>query len=180
MIYHLIAIIIFTVAVMRGYRKGLFKQIPMFIGFCFGVVCSRLFCEPLSDWLRDLFPSWGNRPEGAFIYSTISTALIYISVYKLFSFCTSFLKIFFNPMPKGMLGSLGGALFSAVRYMLMLSIVYNLLLCRTTDSSLYKYAKADDGNIVEIVTLISPTIIGGESVDDLAHRLQLDAARSIS
>ncbi len=180
MIYHLIALIIFAVAIVRGYRKGLFRQVPLLIGFCFGVVCARLFCQPVCDGLHELFPSWGAKPDGSYVYCTIATGLIYIIVYEVFSFCTSFLKYFFNPLSKGILGSLGGAVFSAVRYMLMLSIIYNFLLCRSTDSSLFKYAKADDGNIVEEVMLIAPAILGGESVEDLAHRLQLDAARSIS
>ena len=180
MFYHLIALLVFTYSVVRGYRKGVFRQVPMLIGFGLGVICAHLFAAPVEECLRDMFPSVATKPQGEFVYSIFSRGLIYLLVYELFSFITGFLKIFFAPLPKGMLGSLGGAAFMAVRYMLTLSVLYNFLLCWNMDSSLMRYAKSDDGNIVEEVMLIAPAILGGEDVGDLAHRLQLEAAKCIS
>lgn len=180
MFYHLIALLVFTYAVVKGYRKGVFRQVPMLIGFGLGVICSHLFSAPVEEMLREMFPSVGVKPQGTFVYSILSRGLVYLLVYELFSFITGFLKIFFAPLPKGMLGSLGGAAFMAVRYMLAVSIIYNFVLCWDIDSSLLKYAKADDGNIVEEVMLIAPAILGGEDVGDLAHRLQLEEAKCIS
>lgn len=54
MIYHLIAIIVAVFGVVKGYRKGFFRQIPLLIGFCFGVVCARIFCVPVEEGLRQL------------------------------------------------------------------------------------------------------------------------------
>lgn len=180
MAYQIIALLFFTFSVVKGFRKGFLKQIPMFIGFCFGVVCARLFALPAEDLLSEYFPSIGNKPEGNYVYSILSRGMIYILAYEVFSFCTGFLKFFFGRKESGMPGSLGGSLFCAVRYILMLSVVYNIILCCTMDSTLLRFAKSDDGNIVESVMLVAPAILGGESVEDLAHALQLEEARTIS
>lgn len=180
MLYHLIALLVFTISVMRGFRRGLGRQLPQLIGFCFGVVCAHIFAEPLLGIFRDWLPSIGARPEGGYIYDILSRGLIYILVYEVFSFCTFFLKYLFPRSSVGMLGSLGGAVFCAVRYMLMLSVVYNLILCCTMDGTLLRCARSYDGNIAEEVMLIAPAILGGESIEDLTHILQLEAAKSIS
>lgn len=179
MFYHVIPLIVAALAFMRGYRKGIIKQIPKFIGFCFGIVCAHLFAPPVEDALRTLMPSIASKVEGDYIYSVLSTGLVYLTVYGVLDTCTRFLNLIFRKRPE-ILGSLAGSLFCFVRYMLLLSVIYNLWLGLRTNSDLMKYAKSDDGNIVEAVMLIAPAILGGESVEELAHTLQLEEAKSIS
>lgn len=179
MIYHLIPLIVAAIALIRGYRKGITKQIPKFIGFCFGIVCAHLFAPPVEEAMRTIMPSVESKVEGEYIYSVCSHGVIYLVVYGLLDTCTRFLNLIFRKKPE-ILGSITGSLFCLVRYMLLLSVFYNLWLGLRTNSDLMKYAKTDDGNIVELVMLISPAILGGESVEDLAHTLQLEEAKSIS
>jgi len=180
MIYHIIAILVATLGVVKGYRKGLFRQIPLLIGFCFGVVCARIFCAPVEEGIRELIPSLASCPEGNYVYSILSRGLIYIIVYEIFSFCTGFLRLLFRAFDSGVLDSIAGSFFSLTRYLLMLSVIYNFMLCWHTDSDLLRYAKSDDGNVIEEVMLVAPAILGGESVEDLAHTLQLEEAKCIS
>lgn len=180
MIYHLIAIIFAILAITKGYRKGFRRQLPLIIGMCFGVVCARIFCMPVEEGLRELLPSIAKRPESDYVYSILSRGIIYIVIYEIFSFCTGFLRLLMRTFSSGVLDSIIGAVFTLTRYMLMLSIGYNFLLCWQTDSQLLRYAKSDDGNIIEGVMLVAPALLGGESVDDLAHTLQLEAAKCIS
>lgn len=180
MIYHVIAILIATLGIVKGYRKGFFRQVPLLIGFCFGVICARIFCAPVEEGLRSLIPSIATRAESDYVYSILSRGIIYILVYEIFSFCTGFLRLLFRSFDSGVLDSISGSFLTLVRYMLMLSVIYNFILCRTTDTDLLRYAKSDDGNIVEEVMLVAPAILGGESVEDLAHTLQLEAAKCIS
>ncbi len=168
-----------ALALLQGYRKGIVKQIPKFIGFCFGIVCAHLFAPPVDDALRVLMPSIGTRVEGNYIYSVIATGIVYLFVYGVLDTCTRFLNLIFRKKPE-ILGSIAGSLFCLIRYMLLLSVIYNLWLGMRPGSEILRYAKADDGNIVELVMLISPAILGGESVEDLAHTLQLEEAKSIS
>ena len=180
MIYHLIAIIVAVFGVVKGYRKGFFRQIPLLIGFCFGVVCARIFCVPVEEGLRQLLPSIASRPECGYVYSTLARGLVFIIVYELFSFCTGFLRLLFRTFDSGVPDSMAGSFFTLVRSLLILSIFYNFMLCWSPDSEMLRYAKSDDGNIIEAVMLVAPAILGGESVEDLAHTLQLEAAKCIS
>ena len=93
--------------------------------------------------------------------------------------CTGFFRIVFRGSP-GLTGSLLGSVFCLISNMLLLSVFYNIWLGMKPHSDLMRYAKADDGNIVEAVMLLAPTLLGGESVSDLAHTLQLEEAKSIS
>lgn len=179
MLYHVLPLIVAAFAFRQGYRKGIIKQIPKLIGFCFGIVCAHLFALPVEESLRVLMPSVASKIEGEYIYSVLATGLVYLTVYGVLNTCTQFLNLIFRKRPE-ILGSLAGSLFCFVRYMLLLSVFYNLWLGLRTNSDLMKYAKTDDGNIVELVMLISPAILGGESVEELAHTLQLEEAKTIS
>lgn len=166
-------------SLVRGFRKGFVKQIPNFIGFCFGIVCTHIFYPPLDEMLRTILPSLAERVEGDYIYSVFAVGTIYMAVYAVVSVCTGFFRIVFRSSP-GLMGSLAGSLFCLVSNMLMLSVFYNFWLGMKPHSDLMKYAKADDGNIVEAVMLLSPALLGGESVSDLAITLQLEEAKLIS
>lgn len=179
MIYHVIPLVVAAYSLSRGYRKGFNRQIPKLIGFCFGIVCAHLFSAPAEECMRSIFPGIASRVEGGYIYSVLSTGSIYILIYFLLNICTSFLKLIFRSKPE-IIGRLTGSLFCFIRYMLMLSVMYNIWLGMNPRSELMKFAKSDDGNIVEMVMLISPAVLGGESVEDLAHKLQLEDAKSIS
>lgn len=180
MLYHLVAIIVLIVGLMRGFRKGFFRQTPFLIGFCFGVICARLFSEPVESAIRNLMPSLLSRAECDYICSSIARGLVFLFIYEIFSVVTGFLRLLFRSFRSGVLDSICGMVFTAVRYLLVLSIVLNWLLCVRPRGTLLRYAKSDDGNIIEEVMLIAPGILGGESVEDLAHTLQLEDAKCIS
>ena len=133
----------------------------------------------MEEMLRTILPTFTDRVEGDYIYSVLAAGCIYLTVYAVVCTVTSFLRIIFRWKP-GLLGSIGGSIFCLVNYMMMLSVVYNFWLGMKPHSDLMKYAKSDDGNIVEVVMLFSPALLGGESVEDLAHQFQLDEARYIS
>ncbi len=180
MIYHIIALVVAILAIIKGYRQGFRRQMPLVIGFCFGIVCARLFSVPVEEGVRELLPSIAGKPEADFAYSVISRGVIYVVVYEIFSLCTGFLRLLFLKISSGVLDSICGAVMATARYLLMLSVGFNFLLCWQTDSQLLRYAESDDGNIVEEVMLIAPALLGGDSVEDLAHTLQLEAAKCIS
>lgn len=178
-VYHIIPLLVATLAFTKGYKKGFMKQIPNLIGFCFGIICAHIFSTPVEEILRSFLPAFSTHTQGHFFYSVFSRGLTYIIVYRLLSFCTGFLKIIFSSSPE-ILGRISGSIFCSVRWVLMLSVVYNMWLGINPRSELLKYAKSDDGNIVEMTMLYGTAILGGDSVEDLAHKLQLEEAKSIS
>lgn len=178
--YHIIVITVAAVAVIKGFRSGFTGQVSGVLGFAFGTVCSHIFDEQAEAVMRTLLPGLGSVAGSAFIYSVVSSALVYVAVYVLFKTLTRVLKSAMQVFYVGMLDKLLGSAFCLAKYMLMVSIAYNLVLCFNPRSPLLKYATADDGNVVEGVMLLAPGLLGCCSFEDLFHLLQLRDARKIS
>lgn len=179
-IYHIIVIAVAGLAVIKGFRSGFTGQVSGILGFAFGTVCAHVFDAEAEALMRALLPGLQGTPGSSFIYSVTSAVVVYVAVYLLFRMFTKVLRSAMQVFYVGMLDSLLGAAFCLVKYMLVVSIVYNLILCVNPSSSLLRYASADDGNVVECVMLLAPGLLGCGSVEDLAHILQLKEARKIS
>lgn len=179
-IYHILVIIVAGVAVVRGFRDGFTGQVAGILGFAFGAVCAHVFGGDMGELLRGWFPGIRQAEGSAFIYSLLSAATVYALVYSLFGLLTKVLRGAMQVFGVGMLDSIFGSVFCLVKYMVFLSIFYNLLLCVNPESRLMNCARADDGNVVECVLLLGPSVLGSLDCEDLAHILQLHEAKKIS
>lgn len=179
-IYQVIVLIVAAYALMKGFRRGIAGQICGVMGMAFAIVCSYLFSGEVAENLRMVFPKTGNYPFPSFLYSIVASALIYTFVYYCFKIFTRILRNAMRIFRLGMLDKLAGAAFSLFKYMLGLSLIYNLILCVKPDSPLMQYSRADDGNMVASVLMLAPDILGSLSVEDLSHAMQLLDAKKIS
>lgn len=180
MLYNLIIFAVAALAIVVGFRRGLSRQIPSAIGIAFGVVCARLLAPGLNQVLYGAFPSVHGQVEQRFVYDTISTAIVFFSVYAIFVTVTGFLGRILAEGMGTILDNIGGALFGLFKWMLFLSIAYNLLLALNSRSVLLQSARSDDGNATEEVMMLSPALLGGEDIEQLFHRVQLEEAKKIS
>lgn len=180
LIYHLVVIVVALLGIVRGFRMRFSGQVPALIGVAFGVVCSRMFCEPVQQYLYHIMPSAQNSVEGDFISGSMACAIIYIPAYFLFKLLTLVVGVVLSRRESGMFDNIAGAVAGLFRYMMLLSISYNLLLCLNPRSELLKYARSDDGNVVREVMLLAPALNGNQSVETLGHLLQLEDAKKIS
>lgn len=178
--YHIIVLAVAAFSVIKGFKRGFTGQISGILGFAFGTVCAHVFEPDVEAALRAILPGVRHSAGGAFIYSVLSSVIVYSIVYTAFKMFTKVLRSAMQVFYVGMLDAILGAMFSLLKYMLLLSIVYNLLLCINPKSPLLKYASADDGNIVESVVLLAPGLLGCGSVHDLSHLIQLHEAKKIS
>ncbi len=179
-VFHLVAISVVAVSVLLGFRKGLIRQLPSLIGLAFAIVATRIFLFPVAGVVGSIFTSVAGKCYENFFCTTIAAALIYFTVYTVFRRITSFLGRVFAKKKAGILDNIGGSLLMLFKWVMMLSLVYNLLMCWQRDSVLLKAMKSDDGNAVEEVMLVAPAVLGSESPEELRHRIQLDEARRIS
>ncbi len=166
--------------VLTGFRRGLTGQVSDVLGFAFGAVCAHAFVEDVEWMLRDWLPSIASMVGAQFVYSIVAAALIYISVYFLFSSLTKVLKGAMVVFHVGMLDSLLGATFGCLKYLVALSLIFNVVVCFKADSVLLKSSTASDGNLIEGVMAVAPWILGSLSLDEYAHLIQLHEARKIS
>ena len=179
-VYHLIVLLVAAVSVIWGFRRGFARQIPSAIGIALGVVSARLLAPGLEDIMYGAFPSVHGKSEQQFVYDTISSAIVFTGVYLIFKTLTSFMAKVFGKSERTILDNIGGAVWGLFRNLLMLSIIFNLIVALDRESRLLRYVKSDDGNVVEETMLLAPSLLGGEDVMELAHKLQLEEARKIS
>ena len=178
--YHIIVIVIAAVAVIKGFRSGFTGQVSGVLGFAFGTVCTHVFSDQAEAFMRSLLPGLQGHVGSAFIYSVTSAAMVYVVVYMLFKILTKVLRSAMQVFYVGMLDRLLGSAFCLAKYMLLLSLAYNLIVCVNPSSQLMKYATSDDGNVVECVMLLAPGLLGCHSFEDFYHLLQLREAKKIS
>lgn len=179
-IYQIIVIIVAAVAVVKGFRKGFTGQVAGVLGFAFGAVCAHVFGDDMGQLLQSWFPSIRHAVGSPFIYGLLSAVVVYLVVYLLFGMLAKLFRSILQSFGVGMLDSIFGSAFCLLKYMIFLSIVYNLILCINPDSRLLDYARADDGNVVECVLLLGPSVMGCLDCEDFSHLLQLKEAKKIS
>lgn len=180
-LYHLIAILLAVVAVARGYRHGFTGQISKVLGMSFGIVVARVAGPQLVDVVYGASPEWLLVGEGApYAVAMGCHGAVYLAVCALMRVLTGVLRSAMQLFSTGMLNSLLGAAFCLLRYMIVLSIAYNLMADFQPRGQLMKFATDHDGNVVEGVMDLAPMLLGCPGCEDLAHEVQLIDARRIS
>ena len=128
------------------------------LGFAFGTVCAHVFDSQVEEILRMLLPWLRRSVGGAFIYSVVSSAIIYSVVFTLF-------RSFYESVEERD----GFSMWNAdklwrgsrlMKYMLGLSIVYNLILCVDPTSRLMKYATARMATSWKWSAMLAPGLLG--------------------
>lgn len=177
--FPLIIIVVLILAAWRGWYRGLLHQLASLMGLAFGIVFSRIFCADVSAWLVEHCPHLGEGIFPEYTYSMISVALVFGAVYLLFSLLATVLNSALSILHLGALNSIAGAVFSILKWVLMISVALNLWLSINPDSKLADYCDDGDGNIVELVMAVAPALTGTESPDDLEHRRRQEEAKTI-
>lgn len=179
-IYHILVIVVALVALMRGFRRGLTRQVSDIIGFAFGIVAARTLGPDFAVCLEDWVPRFYHPVARSFFFSTLSYGLIWSACIFVFSILTRVLNVVLGVIPVGIMNSIGGAVFTLLKYLMFLSLLFDLGLCRPFGSPLMHCARHDDGNLVDCVIRLAPAVLGSMSAEEYVHRVQLWEARSIS
>lgn len=177
---HILVIAVAVWAAVSGFRKGLAGQASSVLGLAFGIVVTRVLSADAYNMAKSLFTGFDDAVCAPFILSVLSSGILYCLVFFV-------VKAFTIPLQKavsfigfGILDSLAGIAFSLASNMIFLSIFFNVYVCFVPQSTIMKYATAEDGNAVEAVMLLAPYALGCLSFEDLHHLIQLREARKIS
>lgn len=179
-LYHIIAIIVASYGVVKGYRRGLTGMVTSVLGLAFGIVCAHIFLDWSTEAVASILPMRVYARSQNYLCSNLGAGLVFFVVYSIFESITKIIRMAMSALGSGLLDSIIGAFFCVSNYLLMLSIVYNIIVGWNPDSALMLYGKADDGNIVEAVMWIAPAALGSESFGEFAHEEQLRQAKKIS
>lgn len=178
--YHLVLICVAVAGIWRGYRKGLVHQLAGVLGIGFGIVASRLFSGMLAEWLIERYPGIGISWCPDFVYGALASAIVFGVAFMACRLAAGVLRSAMQFIHVGALNSLLGAVFGLLKYLLIVSIVFNLILCFDKDSELLSMHDDNDGNMVELVLDLAPALLGTPSPGDLEHESQLREAKKIS
>lgn len=180
MLYILLVFAVVAASILWGFYRRLSRQTADVIGIAFAIICCRLLSPGLTGILYGAFPSVHGTICQTYVYDTASTAIIFTLIYFIFRTATLFLNKIMSRGEHSILDNIGGALFSLFKYLLILSVAYNIIIAGNRNSQLLDYVKSDDGNIIEGELLLAPAVLGGEDVMELSDRIQLEEAKKIS
>lgn len=178
--YQVIVVAVALYAVCRGFRAGLTRQVSGILGVAFGIVAARALAPDLDLWLRGWMPHFYHPVARTFFFSTLSHGVIFGICVLLCSMLTGVLNAAMSLFSVGILNSLFGMVFSLLKYLMFLSLLFDMAVCRKMDSPLLKCARHDDGNLVEEVMKLAPFVLGSVPSDEYTHHVQLWEAKKIS
>ena len=130
-----IDIIILTVLLagsVVGASKGIFRQLGSLGGFLIGIIGARLFAAEFSLWLRSVVDLSATTAEIA------SYVLVFLIVYLSVFALARLLQRITQGVALGWIDRLIGGVFGAAKYILLLSVLANLLALVDTDGVLLK------------------------------------------
>ena len=179
-IYHVLVIAVALVGLFRGFQAGLMRQVSGLLGFVFGIVAARAVGPDFSAWLAGWFPQVYHPVARVFFISVLGHGIVWGLCMFAFSMFAGILNFILSALPAGGMNSIAGAAFCLLKYLMFLSILFDLALCRPFESPLMHCARHDDGNLVDCVIRLAPELLGTMSADEYVHRVQLWEARSIS
>lgn len=179
-IYHIIIIAAGVYGIFRGWRCGFLGQTGGLLGMLFGIVFCRLFVKDGAEVARDLCPSIEDLFASDFIYMALSAVVIYTTVYFGFRLMSLVFHRVLCGLNLGPVNSLAGAALCLLKYMIVISLLYNVILSIFPGCALMKECRAGDGNMIELVMALAPALMDTYSPCDLALKYQLKEAESIS
>lgn len=180
MAFMIALIIVLLWSVWRGWRTGLLHQLAGVLGIAFGVVAARLLYPGVSLWLEDTFPVLSHGFAHEYKLCMLSMALVFGVVYLSFSLLAGVLRSALSVLQVGALNSVAGAGFSFLKWVMVMSVAYNVLLAVSPTCALADFCDDGDGNVVELVMGAAPFVVGVAGPDRLLHERQLDEAKAIS
>ncbi len=179
-IYHILVIAVALVGMFRGFHTGFMRQMSGVLGFVFGIVAARALGPDFSLWLAGWFPQIYHPVAKVFFVSILGYGIIWGLSMFLFSMFAGIINFILGFIPVGIMNSIAGAAFCLVKYLMFLSILFDLALCRPFDSPLMHCARHDDGNLVDGVIRLAPELLGTMSAEEYILKVQLWEARTIS
>lgn len=177
--FHLLIVVAGVYGIIRGFRSGLLSQISSVVAVAFAIVAAYIFGGDVEDWLWEYFSSWDSF-NARFVAATLAAIIIFIPVYFIMKICLWPLAKMMKAFPSGILDSLGGAVFRLFKYLLFLSMAYNLIVDFQPRSALATSSKSHDGNLVEGVVKLAPALMGFPGGEEVSHYQQLEDAKKIS
>ncbi len=148
-----------------GVWKGLIRQVASLGGIVLGLIACRIFGSQAGTMLAEMLPGTFESATSAAI---VGNVLLFILVWLTVSVVASMLHKITHALMFGWLDHLLGGVFAMFKWLLVLSILLNLLYLASPGSSIFTTSTLMDGDMLPWVMKIAPKmfgiVIGTESV----------------
>lgn len=149
----IIILVILAIALIKGFKDGLIKQIGGILGLILGIYLAYKFSDLLSEWLHQ----WINATE--YIVKAISFSLIVIGVVLCMSLLGKLLETLIKITTLGWINRLLGVIFSLFGAVLIIGVLVSLLsYVNDTWFSIVPKDQFSDSKLIEPIRQISDTI----------------------
>ena len=175
MVYPVVVILCLLWGGWRGWRRGFVYQLASVLAVAFGIVAARLLGPGATEWLEGYFPH-SDSPIAAYTYTVLGAGVAFVVVYALISLLAIILRGIMKVIHLGALNSIAGAALGIAKWVVLLSVILNVILALKPSSKLADYCDDDDGNIVELVMDAAPALMGIDGPDELEHQRRMEEA----
>ncbi|MGN0219148.1 MAG: CvpA family protein [Muribaculaceae bacterium] len=149
----ILLLIVLCYAAFTGFRKGFVSQIGQLAGLIGGIIVCRLYGDTFAAWL-----AWRDPEAAATTVYVIAYIILYILAYAVIRLLFGLAKGLIHLVALGWADRIGGALFKFVKWLFIVSFVYNLWLTISPTSTL-----KGDRTMVKIEKMLrsfAPEVLG--------------------
>lgn len=177
-LYQLFTLIVLTAGGIVGKHRGLTGQLGSLLGAVFGIGAAGIMWRETAIRIAEIYPqSAVEPPMTMYLPSALACALLFGAMYVLLLMIGPALRIITRPLGMGVLNMVAGAVWGVAKWVLLLSLFFNVLIGMDHGSPLMKASLQGDGNLASGILLVAPALTGAPDCDELAYRIQLMEAR---
>lgn len=126
------------------------------------------------------WPGLGNPADAEFLPQALAVAFLFFFFYFIMALTGPLFMKLLSSLTGGIVNVMLGVIIGIVKYTMILSLLFNIIIGIDANSQLLRGAAADDGNISEGVLLLAPALNGTQNFKDYWHELQMAEAAKIS
>ncbi len=148
----LIIILAVAIGALYGIIKGVICQLGSLCGFILGIVLSRLFGEEFSAILQNSF----DMPTA--VSDVVAHILLFVAGYVACVLVVKLIRRFVHWVTMGWIDRLAGMLFGAVKWLFVLSLVFNLIHLVDPEGKLIPKEALTSSNYYEFTLRFAPAV----------------------
>ncbi len=160
----IVILVVLGAGLVRGAFQGVIRQIGALVGMVLGVIGCNLYGSNMTSLMSEWFPALLEGEYGGTIVSVLSHILLFVLIYWGVLLVAKLLKSITSALALGFFDKILGAIFCAVKYILVLSIILNIWFIFFPTGDAGVNAKLMDGELYRSVYEFAPWLLDSEII----------------
>ncbi len=163
--FDIFIIVLFIVAVLYGYRKGIIVQIGSLGGVLAGIICCHLFNDALTSLINPLIAEVESLKSVEYAGFVIANVLLFLAGFLLMGLVAGALKKLVHALCLGIFDNVAGAIFSVFAWFLALSLLLNVWQAFSPDKSILNSSIINHDKSATPVMNLAPAMLVGDTAE---------------